>query len=109
MKVLQYINKLFLERGVKVLGYAPQFYGYPADVIMSGAEYKAVPLKPEDNFKFDVDDLLIEIKPRYCIIYIDNPNNPTGQLISLSDIEEIIKEAKKKEALRFVCSIDMII
>ena len=39
------------------------------------------------------DELLSKINPDYCIVYIDNPNNPSGQFISLSDIDTIVRKA----------------
>lgn len=102
MQVLERINKVFIERGAKVLGYAPQFIEYVTEVIMSGADYEAAPLDPQENFRFSTHNILAAIKPDHCLIYIDNPNNPTGQLISLSDIEEIVREAKGKEAVVLV-------
>ena len=97
MRVLQYIDKLFLETGAKVLGYAPQFYGYPVDVMASGAIYDAVLLDPDNNYRFNAEVFIENIKPDYSLIYIDNPNNPTGQLINLQDIESIVKAAKAKD------------
>jgi len=97
MKILERISSIFIEHGTKVLGCAPQFYGYVIDIIMSGANYKTVPLNPKDNFRFNPDSLLTEIEPDCCLVYIDNPHNPTGQLISLNHIEEIVKEAKRKD------------
>lgn len=100
--VLERINKVFIQEGARVLGYAPQFTGYVADVIMGGGNYRGVPLSPDENFKFEADRLLRELTKDYCILYIDNPNNPTGQFIDLSDIEEIVKEAKKKDVVVIV-------
>jgi len=99
MQVLERINKVFIERGVKVLGYAPQFREYVTELIMSGADYEAVLLDPEENFRFHTERFLSGISSDYCLIYIDNPNNPTGQLIRLGDIEEIIKEAQKRDVI----------
>ncbi len=95
--ILSRFNKLFIEPGVKVLGYVPQFSEYMVEVAVMGGKYEAVPLDPQEGFKFNLDRLLSKIKPDYCIVYIDNPNNPTGQLISLSDIETIIREAARKD------------
>jgi len=97
--VLSRLNKLFIEPGVKVLGYVPQFREYMVEVMVLEGNYEAVPLNPQEGFKFNLDRLLSKIKPDYCIVYVDNPNNPTGQLISLSDIETIIGEAAKKDII----------
>ncbi|MCX6012373.1 MAG: aminotransferase class I/II-fold pyridoxal phosphate-dependent enzyme [Chloroflexi bacterium] len=94
MRIIQKINKLFLETGDTAFGYSPQFYGYPLDVLSNGAIYRVVKLELADNFKFDSKNFLDGMKTDYKIVYIDNPNNPTGQLISLEEIEVILKAAK---------------
>jgi len=68
-----------------------------ADIGVCGAKYDPVLLKPEENFEFRVESLVGKIDPEYCLIYIDNPNNPTGQMISLSVIETVVGEAKVKD------------
>ena len=97
--VLSRLNKLFIEAGVKVLGYVPQFPEYMVEVMVLGGNYEAVPLDPQENFRFNPDKLLSRITPDYSIVYIDNPNNPTGQFSSLSDIRTIIKEASRKDII----------
>lgn len=94
---LSRFNKLFIEPGVKVLGYMPQFKEYSNEVRVLGGSYEAVPLDAQENFKFNLDKFLGKIGEDHSIIYIDNPNNPTGQLISLSAIETIAREAAKKQ------------
>lgn len=94
--VLSRFNKLFIEHGVKVLGYVPQFKEYMLEVMILGGNYEAIPLDPQENFKFNPDKLLSKIMPDHSIVYIDNPNNPTGQFINLTDIETITKEGAKK-------------
>lgn len=96
MEVLERVNRIFLETDSQVLGYAPQFTGYVADISTCGAKYDPVILRAEENLKIFVERLLEKIGPDYSLIFIDNPNNPTGQMISLSGIEEIVKEARNK-------------
>ena len=97
MQVLERINKFFVRPGVKVLGYAPQFIEYVTELEMSGVDYKAMLLDPEKNFEFDAARFLREISSSYSLIYIDNPNNPTGYLIGLDELEDIIREADRKD------------
>ena len=94
--VLERVNKIFIESGAKVLGYSPQFTEYTTDVEACGGRYEAVILDPGERFEFRVERLLARISEDYSLVYIDNPNNPTGQVISLSQIEEVIKQASKK-------------
>lgn len=97
--VLDRLNRVFIEPGSKVLGYAPQWPYYTNLVEACGGKYEAVLLDPEAGFKFDVERLVANITDEYCLIFIDNPNNPTGQLISLEEIEQILKQAQRKDVL----------
>ena len=97
MGVLEGVNRIFLGTGSKVLGCSPQFTGYVADIGVCGAKYDVVVLRPEENFKFYVERLVEKITPEYSLIYIDNPNNPTGQIISLGTIEAVVREAREKD------------
>lgn len=94
MRVLQYVNQLFIDKGSVVLGYAPQFFGYPLAVTSVGAAYRVVLLDPDDNYKLNIPGLIDAITDEYSTIYIDNPNNPTGQVIALQDLESVVKKAK---------------
>jgi histidinol-phosphate aminotransferase len=93
--ILSNINKMHIDKGTKVLGYCPQFTDYINDVRCYGGIYDHIKLKKEQNYKFDNIEFMDKINERYRLIYIDNPNNPTGQIISLSQLVPIIEKAKK--------------
>lgn len=90
---LYLINRLFLEPGDRVLGYVPQFSEYETDVKMRGCDFDAVPLRAEDGFRFDPDTFIDALRPEHKLAYLDNPNNPTGQVIPLAAIEKILDAA----------------
>ncbi len=91
--LLELINKTFVTNGSKVLGYTPQFSDYISDVKSLGGIYDSYKLGADVKFKFDADELIKKITPELSLIYIDNPNNPTGQIIPLEDIERIARYA----------------
>lgn len=95
-------NKLFLQPDDNVLGYIPQFPEYAMDVKFCGGKFDFYSLKEENNHKFDEDEFIQLINNKYKLIYLDNPNNPTGQIITLAQIEKIIKIAKKHEIVVIV-------
>jgi len=97
MYVLERINLLFLGEGKKVLGYCPQFTEYIIEARLLGARHECVLLPKEKNFKFDVGVFLEEVNDSFDLIYIDNPNNPTGQTIALKVIEEILRKASRED------------
>ena len=94
MGCLEKINKFAITDGTKVFGYAPQFSEYITEVKIMGGKYEYILLKKEKNFKFDPMKFLAKVGENYSVIYIDNPNNPTGQVIPLDIIEDIIKKTK---------------
>ena len=52
----------------------------------------AVPIPiPEKNLKTDVDAVLAQVGPRTRMIFLANPNNPTGSYLSVDEIEKLLK------------------
>lgn len=92
-QLLYLVNKLLIEKGTDVLGYAPQYSSYGSDVVFCGGAYQAC--STGENYRFEAVRLLEQMKSTDAVIYIDNPNNPTGQCIALEQIEYIVKEAAK--------------
>lgn len=100
MGVLMGINRMLLNEGKKIIGIAPQFSAIIDDFNTYGAEYIPVYMRKENNYRFDLKDFLccVDNNPN-AYIYIDNPNNPTGQTIDLEQIEKIVKAAKNVNSL----------
>ena len=106
MSALYIINNIFDTHNAVVLGVSPQFTDYYMHAQMIGIEYAPYQLDKEKNYKFDTEAFLkmhysesehpgcAEGKS-YNYIYIDNPNNPTGQCIDIADIDRIVAEAEK--------------
>lgn len=94
--IIYKINRLFLDNSSRVLGYSPQFSDYIDDVNSYGGVYDYELMSSENNYRFLLEAFLKRINNNYRLIYLDNPNNPTGQTIPISYIEEIVKRAKRK-------------
>lgn len=93
------INRMFLKTGKKIIGIAPQFTAVIDDFHTYEADYDPIFLSEEDNYQFILDEFLDKVMSvNEAYIYIDNPNNPTGQIILKSDLEIIISEAKKRNS-----------
>lgn len=95
MVIMSKINKIFIDTNSLVLGYCPQFTQYITDVRSYGGKYEYVELKNNNNYKFSYQDILNMMTKDHQIIYIDNPNNPTGQVIPISELSVIIEKAEK--------------
>ena len=99
MGCLEKVNKFAIREGSKVLGYAPQFSEYITEVRIMGGVYEYMSLKKGEDFEFNYDEFIGKINDNYTLVYIDNPNNPTGQVIPLDVIEDITKKALEKEVI----------
>ena len=88
------INSIFIDKGDKILGYSPQFPEFVESLIIRGGIYVPVLLDQAKNYKFNCEDIIECLnKNEYKLVYVDNPNNPTGQIILIEEIEKIIKKA----------------
>lgn len=101
--VLLNLDNLFINKDKKVLGYAPQFSAYVDDIHLKGATYKGVNLKKSENYKINVEELCAEIiKEKPDLVYLDNPNNPTGQILSKMELITIYTAAEAVDAAMIV-------
>ena len=102
MSALCTINNIFLDAGSHILVSLPCFSSYITHARSCGAIIDYVPLCEDKGYAFDVDAFIKEIKPEHRLIYIDNPNNPTGQHIPLEDIKKVLDTALKLEVMVLV-------
>lgn len=86
------INKMFIDKGTRVLGYTPQFPDFRADVESMGGCFEAVGMRGR-NGRFDAGRFMARMGPEHALCYLDNPNNPTGQIIPLDQIEAVAARA----------------
>ncbi len=93
MGVLGTINRLLVGPGRRVLGYCPQFTEYMTEVLASGGTYEYVALDPAREFFFDPQDIIDRMDDGLSLVYIDNPNNPTGQIITLPVLATVVRAA----------------
>src|SRR3954469_7560684 len=69
----------------------PAFDPYPNSTAAAGATVGRVPANAD--LSFPTDAVIKAITPRTRMIFLNTPNNPTGQLISIPDLERISKAA----------------
>jgi histidinol-phosphate aminotransferase len=69
----------------------PAFDPYPNSTAAVGAT--AVRVAPDRDYAFPTQAVIDAITPRTRMIFLNTPNNPTGQLISIADLERIARAA----------------
>ncbi len=55
-----------------------------------GATVKVLPLRPENGWKPDPDELRSLLTPRTRVVYLNHPNNPTGSALSDEEMAAIV-------------------
>jgi aspartate/methionine/tyrosine aminotransferase len=81
--------------GEEVIVPDPGFPSYYSVLKLCQAIPDRVPLRQENRFNMDPDDVRKAITPRTRLIIINSPNNPTGSVMSSKAIDEVYRIAKE--------------
>ena len=63
-----------------------------------GCRVKEAQLRPENNWRLDLDDLASLASPKTKLISIVNPNNPTGSILSGEEMRRIVQICERTGA-----------
>ncbi len=92
-EALQIIFAAFLEEGTKVLAPGPHYPPYMAYPQMYGASTIEYRLDPNDGWRIDLDDIRSKMDNRVRLLVLINPNNPTGNVATASEIDALLEIA----------------
>lgn len=84
--LLALISNAYLEPGDEAVYSAYGFVVYPIAIRAAGATPVVV---PEKNFTADVDALLKAVTPKTKIVFLANPNNPTGVYLPFDEVKRL--------------------
>jgi len=83
------------DRVVSIMPTYQQLYSIPESF---GADLQLLHLKQENDYLPDLDELRALVTPETKMICINNPNNPTGALMSVDMLKEIVEIARSVDA-----------
>jgi histidinol-phosphate aminotransferase len=86
--IMGYIVRAFLGEGQEVLTSEKTFIGFYILARSVGANLVLAPLTKD--YRYDVDAIINKITPKTKIIYIANPNNPTGTFITKPEFDRLM-------------------
>lgn len=92
-EIIHYLGLAFLRPGDEVLTGDPSFVRYESAAVLNQATFVATPL---DGFRFDLDAMAERITPRTRLIFIANPNNPTGTVVGRSAVERFLNRVPEE-------------
>jgi aspartate aminotransferase len=78
-----------LNEGDEVIYPDPGFPTYESVASFVGARPVPLPLREENDFRMDVDDLRTRLSPRTRMLILNSPQNPTGGVLTQSDLDQI--------------------
>ena len=89
--IMAVIMRAFLTPGDEIISSEATFIGF--QVLVRGRANKChyVPM-PHDTYKFDLDAIANAITPKTKMIYLCNPNNPTGTIFTKEEFDIFIKK-----------------
>ncbi len=90
-EIIRLIAQALLRPGDEVIYAWPSFVVYPMVTQMFGAVSVKVPLAPGEVH--DLDAMLAAITERTRIVFLCNPNNPTGTIYGRAKFEEFLGKA----------------
>ena len=82
--VIAYLSLAVLDPGDEIVCGWPSFPSYVIDALKMGAEPRRVPLA---DHRYDLEALLAAVTPRTKLLYVCNPNNPTGTMVTRSELD----------------------
>lgn len=88
--VFNTLAMLVIEPGDEVIISEPTFGVYRSLFSLHGATIRDVPLGGAPEFALDPDALIAAVTARTKLVIICNPNNPTGNLFPLAEVERIV-------------------
>ena len=73
----------------------PGFPMYASLIAHSGAKGVPLPIREEKGFRFDAAEFRERVNERTRLVILNSPQNPTGGLLSVEDLEVVASAAKE--------------
>jgi len=97
--IMFYLILALVEEGDEVLYPNPGFPIYESMINFVGAKPVPLPLLEKFEFRFDINELRQRVSDRTKLIIINSPQNPTGGLLTQSDLEAIAAIAIERDII----------
>ncbi len=86
--IIHLLGVTFLQPGDTVLQSDPSFVRYEAAAILNEVECREVPCT--SSWECDLDAMLSKVDASTRLVFLANPNNPTGTAIKSADLERFV-------------------
>ncbi|MBI2879800.1 MAG: histidinol-phosphate transaminase [Candidatus Rokubacteria bacterium] len=97
-ELLDLLARAFVRPGEEVVFPHPSFVVYPLIVQAVGGTRVAVPLR---DHRLDLGAMARAITPRTKLVFLANPNNPTGTIVTAGEVEAFMAEVPERVIVVF--------
>jgi LL-diaminopimelate aminotransferase len=94
---LSHLPLAICDPGDVVIVPEPGYQGYIGGAVLSGSEPFIVPLRPENNFLLELDQLPEITLQRARVVYVNYPNNPTAAIAPRDYLERLVAACRKHQ------------
>ncbi len=92
--IIHLLGITFLEPGDEVIQAHPSFVRYEAAAILNNAPLHLVPLTSE--WTHDLEAMAARFNARTRLVFVTNPNNPTGAIVGRDALERFVDRAPER-------------
>lgn len=87
-ELIHFLGLAYLEPGDEVIVAHPSFVRYDAAALLNNATLHRVPLT--HDYRHDLPAMQARVNERTKLLFIANPNNPTGTLVYRDEVERLL-------------------
>jgi aspartate/methionine/tyrosine aminotransferase len=95
--VMYYAIQALVDAGDEVIVPDPGYPIYESVTRFVGGVPVPLPIRQENQFRLDPDELISLVTPRTKLIFINSPANPTGGVLTGEDLERIAAVARERD------------
>jgi aspartate/methionine/tyrosine aminotransferase len=88
-----------LDPGDEFVYFDPAYPAYASCASYLQANVRAIPLRESRNWRMDLDELARRVSDKTKVVVINSPHNPTGGVLTQSDLEFIAELAQRHDFL----------
>lgn len=97
-EIINFVNRALIDKDDEVIIADPTFLIYEIQANICGAKVIKVPLK---NYRYDLMAMADKISKKTKLIFIANPDNPTGSYVNQKEVERFLEVIPKDVLVYF--------
>ena len=102
-QALYNLFQVLLDPGDEVLLPSPYWLSYPEMAHLAGASVQLLPSEAESGFRLDPSLLEAAITPASRLLVLNSPSNPTGMVMTRSEMEAVAEVLRRHPRVAVVC------